>query len=69
MPYVKIKIEVEYYADSKEDITKAIESGVEDIYNISHEWVINQIPPNIESEIDDDINVLFKYTKNKGWEA
>jgi hypothetical protein len=68
MPYVKIKIEVEYYANSKEEIVKAIESGVEDIYNISHEWVINQVPPDIESEVDDDINVLFKYNNNK-WEA
>ncbi len=68
MPYVKIKIEVEYYANSKEEIVKAIESGVEDIYNISHEWVVNQVPPEIESEVDDDINVLFKYNNNK-WEA
>lgn len=68
MPYVKIKIEFEYYAESKDDVADAIESGVEDIYNVAYEWVVNQVPPNIESEVEEDINVLFKYNNNK-WEA
>ena len=68
MPYVKIKIEFEYYAESKDDVADAIESGVEDIYNVAYEWVVNQVPPNIESEVEEDINVLFKYNDNK-WEA
>lgn len=67
MPYVKIKIEVEYYIKSNDQLEEAIEKGVEDLYNISHDWVIEGVPPNVDSEVDEHLNLKFYYKEGVGW--
>ncbi len=67
MPHVKVKIEVEYYIKTDDDLELAIEKGVEDLYNIAYEWVVNHVPPNVETEKDEHLNIKFYYKEGQGW--
>ena len=70
MPYVKIKIEVEYFVASTDDVQDAVEVGVEELYNECAEWSKGNMVPNIDVEVVEEAeamaNLLLNYTR---WEA
>ena len=70
MPYVKVKIQVEYYIPSMDDVEDTIEQGIEDLYNDCVDWSKGNAVPAIDAEVVEEDEhfgeMLLNYTK---WEA
>jgi len=68
MPIIKVKIEIEVFVKSNDDIDEGTSTAIEELYNTAYDWVNNDDPPLVQKEILDDIDLWGMYIDNE-WHA